>query len=189
MRDFADYTGMGDIHSYSSAVLRSRLTAGFWAIWLILASPLVSFGQVQKSDRLPPVEKRPAIEEFSLELPKADELFQVHSEQELKRKIEDDARQRGVKKTEFPDNARLVAKEFDFSTFFSIHSMTMPTGVICYRPLYFQDTSRERGLRSWSIVEPLREALLFYGEGVTLPARMVVVRPWQFQCWNYPFGE
>lgn len=148
------------------------------------AFPLQS--AVACADDMPPPKKRPP-DDFSLDLPRPETLFQVRSEATIRDEIRADAKLRGIKKTEFPQDANPVATVADLAQLYTPRTMAAPSGVVCFRTLYFQDISRERDLKSWRVGEPLREVLGFFGVAASLPVLGLAAPPWRYQCWHYPF--
>jgi hypothetical protein len=128
-------------------------------------------------------------EDFSLALPDSDKLFEVRSEEALRKRIREEFKRRGVKKTEFPADAHPSAKVIDLAQLYPPQTMQVPLAVFCFPTLYYQDVSRERDLKSWACAEPVREAFCFWGRTIVLPGLVVVAPPWRNQCWSYPFSE
>ena len=118
---------------------------------------------------------------LSLEVPSPQVLFRVQSEADWQRELRETAG-----KVLFPPDAQPTPKAANFAETTPVSILTVPSGRICFHSLYFQDVRTERHMKSWGIVEPLRSALLFYAKGVALPATMLAVPPFRFQCWDYP---
>ena len=152
---------------------------GFGVVTLSLPFP-ASAGDPKLQKKLPG-------DDLSLDLPRPDQLFQVQSEENFRKRIREENLQHGVKKTEFPQDAQPTAKPADFLQIYPVRTIPSPSSEVCYRTLYFQDVTRERDLRSWGVAEPARELIRFYSAAVTLPAAMVVTPPWRYQCWQYPY--
>jgi hypothetical protein len=125
--------------------------------------------------------------DYSLDLPSPERLFHIRSEEGARQEIREAAMKRGVKKVEFPLDAKPLPVIFDVTQTTPPHVLTVPLAQVCYGTLYYQDIRTERYGQSWGVVEPLRSAFLFYGKTLILPGMLVAVPPCRIHCWNYPF--
>jgi hypothetical protein len=126
-------------------------------------------------------------EDDFLRMPSPERLFTIRSEAQARVEIREAALKRGVTSVAFPADANPPAIIADPYACRPAMVCPVPLARICYHPLYFQDIRAERDARSCGVVEPFREAFLFYGKSLILPEMMVVVPPWRYRCWDYPF--
>jgi hypothetical protein len=129
-----------------------------------------------------PETKKAGFEEFSLELPTFEQLFRPESQAQAQARLRQSAAQLKVKTVGFPPEARVP---FVFEVPYADglpQVIIIPANVTCFRHTYFDDPSTEQGGQPGKILLPFCSALRFYGQGITLPLRLLLTPPGQIVC-------
>ncbi len=142
-------------------------------------------GPVPPAAAQTPLAKKSATQDFSLDMPRPDQLFRSQSEEQLRDEIRTANFARGVKKVQFPPTFEPIPPVGKHLTSNSPNSIDRPVTRVCFNTLYYEDVRTEREVRSCGCVEPLRSAFLFYGKTLALPMLMLHTWPCEYQCVDY----
>jgi hypothetical protein len=120
-------------------------------------------------------------DEFGLKLPTREHLFRLQSEQNFLERLRKELPK--VKNVEFPKDVPFVP-ELEKPVPFPLQTIAPVFSQVCYRPLYFEDKRAERFGEYVPCVQPLVSTSRFYVGVITLPHRLWLKPPWDFECDN-----
>lgn len=121
-------------------------------------------------------------EEFQLSPPTVDQLFRAESEATSRERIRRAAEMRKIKVVEFPKDALLPEIPTFEQPVGPMWQASFVAGAVCYHPLYFEQRLSEREGFFVLPFQPLLSAGHFYLDMILLPGRIVLNRPWQWEC-------
>ena len=128
-----------------------------------------------------PINTQEKQSDFSLSFPTAGQLFRPETEAEARQRIVNVAKAQN-RNVRFPPEIVLVGMPDPSAK--APQTILVPPSTVCYRPLYFEDRRTERDNLSCGSLEPIRSALLFYGNAALLPVKLIVQPPWTMECWT-----
>lgn len=146
-----------------------------------------SLTPVQRTAMQVPIDLRtpgdePSEYKIQLEPPGSDRLFRLESEDALKERMRQEARERAVlERIQFPDEPVLSKQRFVGRHFDQITKRVEPP-YVCHRKLLFEEVNAERYGWDFGVLQPFLSATVFYYDVATAPYKLFT-RPCQrFDC-------
>lgn len=120
--------------------------------------------------------------QISLEPPGPQRLFRLESEQALRERMRQEARQRPTPdRIVFPDEP-ILTKEPYMGRHFPPAAEIVEPSYLCHRRLYFEDKNAERYGWDLGIIQPLVSAGYFYKDLALLPYHVMTAPCRRFEC-------